>query len=241
MLSNVNNYNLVIYSDDSSSLILNTYLQNPRIRLIIKPYEQFYTYRYKDDWINNHEKNILLRERIDWKVNMLWNEKVHFVYETMQQKYFDTDFYGWCDIGYFRGTNRDLHSTALSNWPSPDKLSMLDKDKIHYACVNNNNDCIYELWTLINDRNEVGVPTKEIPAHQTSIAGGFFISHKDKLEWWRNTFDSRLSLYFQHDYLVKDDQIIIVDCIFSDLNNFRLYKEENPTYDNWFLFQRLLL
>jgi hypothetical protein len=80
-----------------------------------------------------------------------------------------------------------------------------------------------------------------IPAHQVSIAGGFFICHKNCVEWWRNTFDKKLALYFKHGYLVKDDQIIIADCILSDVQKFALCKEEDVRYDNWFLFQRLLL
>lgn len=238
MLSNVNNYNLVIYSDDAGSQMLQKYLQNPRIKLIIKPYEQFYTYRYKDFWIKNHERNEILREWVDWKVNMLWCEKVHFVYETMQQQYFSTDYYGWCDIGYFRGRNMDLNKDELRDWPSYDIVNNLNRKKIYYACIKNNNEYMRELISIIQDKNVLGLPNQEIPAHQNSIAGGFFIAHKDKIEWWRDTFNERLLLYFQNNYLVKDDQIIIVDCIFSNLKHFCLCKEENPKYDNWFLFQR---
>jgi hypothetical protein len=73
-----------------------------------------------------------------------------------------------------------------------------------------------------------------------SIAGGFFVCHKEKIDWWRDTYDTKLKLYFDNGYLVKDDQIIIVDCIFSNLSEFCLCKEQNH-YDNWFLFQRYLL
>jgi glycosyltransferase involved in cell wall biosynthesis len=49
-----------------------------------------------------------------------------------------------------------------------------------------------------------------------------------------------LELYFNHNYLVKDDQIIVADCIFSRIEGFNLILENNPKYDNWFLFQRFL-
>jgi len=241
MLSNVNNYYLVIYSDETSSLCLQKYLQNPRIRLVITPVEEFYTYRYKDQWIKNHEKNALLRERVDWKVNMLWAEKVHFVYETMCQNYFNTDFYGWCDIGYFRGNPTDLDKTTLSNWPNPDRVSVLNRDKIYYACVQKNDEYIRELSALVLRKNENKLPIVPIPPNQVSIAGGFFVTHKHNLAWWRNEFDSKLALYFKHDYLVKDDQLIIVDCVFSNMSHFTLCKEHNVWFDNWFMFQRLLL
>jgi hypothetical protein len=241
MLSNVHQYNLVIYSDESSSQILEKYLGNPKIKLIIKPYDQFYNYKYKDMWINNHDKNHLLRERVDWKVNMLWAEKIHFVKETIDCSHFDTDFYGWCDIGYFRGEHTDLDYNTLSNWPNPQKVFQLNPNKIYYACVNNSKEYINQLFSLINNSNSIGLPRTPIPPNQVSIAGGFFLCHKDKISWWKQTFDAKLCLYFENNYLVKDDQIIIINCIFSNLSHFVLLKEEKPQYNNWFLFQRYLI
>ena len=102
MLSTVNSYNLVIYSDDKSSICLKKYLTNPKIKLIIKDICDFNNYKYKDYFIKNNSKNILLNSMVEWKVNLLWSEKTNFVYETMKNKYFDSEYYGWCDIGYFR-------------------------------------------------------------------------------------------------------------------------------------------
>jgi hypothetical protein len=241
MLSNVNNYNLVIYCDYDGFKILEKYDDNNRIKIVIKPHNQFYTYRYRAEWISNHEKNDLLKDRVDWKLNMLWSEKIHFVNQTMINKYFDTDFYGWCDIGYFRGRPNDTTIAELVNWPNPEKIAGLDPKKIYYACVNNNTEYMNMLTYIVNDKNDLGLPKMHIPAHQVSIAGGFFICHKSLVEWWRDTLDEKLALYFKHGYLVKDDQIIVADCVLSDLEKFVLCNEEDPRYDNWFMFQRLLL
>ena len=243
-----NNFNLVIYTDENSlqyipkreeENIENS--KNQNIKIIIKPFEQFYNYKYKDYWIQNHEKNNLLNNRIDWKVNMLWSEKIWFVNETIQNKYFDTDFYGWCDIGYFRNRQHDINTKHLINWPNLQIISNFDKNKIYYACINNNENYINNLYKLINEKNEGGVPINEIPSDQTSIAGGFFMLYKDKIDFWCNTYNLKLQLYFENNYLVKDDQIILVDCILSDLNHFQLYRENNLLFDNWFMFQRILL
>uniref|UniRef100_A0A6C0JDW9 Uncharacterized protein n=1 Tax=viral metagenome TaxID=1070528 RepID=A0A6C0JDW9_9ZZZZ len=241
MLSNVNNYNLVVYCDSDSYKHLEKYNGNKRIVFVFKPYTKFYNYKYLVKWMHNHEKNDLLKDRTDWKLNMLWSEKVHFVHETMTKKFFDTEYYGWCDIGYFRGRSNDMTKESLVNWPNPKKIYGLDPDKIYYACINNNKDYVKMLAYIINEKNSDGLPSMPIPPHQLSIAGGFFIAHKDKVEWWRDTYDRKLALYFEKDYLVKDDQIIVADCVFSDLENFVLCKEDDPPYDNWFMFQRLLL
>jgi hypothetical protein len=241
MLSNVNQYNLIVYTDELGSRFIEKYLDNPRIKMIIKPPEEFYTYRYKDSWIKNHEKNTLLKDRIDWKLNMLWAEKIHFVYETMRTNPFGSEWFGWCDIGYFRGNPVDINQDAMRQWPNANKIENLSKSHVYYALVNNYDDYLSKLITLISMKNSVGLPEYEIPANQVSVAGGFFISHQSKLDWWRTLFDQKLALYFENERLVKDDQIIIADCVFSNMNDFILLRENNPNFDNWFMFQRFLL
>ncbi len=233
------NFNLVIYADEYSSKFINT-RNKPNIRVIIKQVEQFHNYKYKDNWIENHKKNDLLNKRVEWQVNMLWSEKVWFVHETLTQKYFDTEYYGYCDIGYFRNSPNDLHTNFLSQWPSKSKILALDKTKIHYGIVNNDSENMNGLFRIINNTNVHGLPVTEIPANQVSVAAGFFIGHKDMIDWWATTYDVRLRMYFENNYLVKDDQIIVIDCIMSNLKQFQLHKEKT-SFDNWFMFQRLLL
>jgi hypothetical protein len=237
-ISIVNEFNLVIYTDENSVKCINT-RDNPRIKIVLKPLEQFYNYKYKDSWIKNHEKNHLLKDKSCWELNMLWSEKIQFVKETAESKYFDTPFYGWCDIGYFRNNPNDTHTKNLSSWGK--NISFLNPSKIHYACIQNDDKYMNYLLELVNNKNEYGLPRQEIPAYQNSIAGGFFVLHKDKVDWWAKTYDTTLKNYFEHEYLVKDDQILLVDCILSQLDEFKLFREKNPRFDNWFMFQRYLI
>jgi len=240
-ISIVNNFNLVIYTDEYSSKYIDT-RDNPRIKIIIKPIEDFYNYKYEEYWIKNHEKNNLLKDRIEWKINMLWSEKIWFVNETIKNNYFDTDFHGWCDIGYFRNNRYDIHTNNLFNWANEKKINSLNKNTIYYAIINNDDNYIIFLNNLINNKNEIGLPIDPIPSVQISIAGGFFILHQDKIDWWCQTYENKLKLYFENEYLVKDDQIILIDCVLSNdnKNEFNLIKEKDPRFDNWFLFQRFL-
>jgi len=244
LLSNVVNFNLVIFSNRKSCKILEDLIKgNPRIKLIIKPIEQFYNYKYKKYWERNHQMNVLLKNRIDWELNMLWAEKIHFVAEVYKNKYFKTDYYGWCDIGYFRGRNNDIKTDLIKTWPSKKKELCLNKDKIYYAIVNRNVDYLEYVNKLINTKNEKKLPQTPVPPDQISIAGGFFLLHKKNIWWWKTTFDKKLELYFKNDYLVKDDQIIVADCCFSidTRDRFALQREPKNQYDIWFMFQRLLL
>ena len=77
--------------------------------------------------------------------------------------------------------------------------------------------------------------------NQLSVAGGFFILHKDKYDWWKNTYYKTLTKYFTYDYLIKDDQIILLDCIISNLKQFKIIQETNHHHDPWFVFQNYLL
>jgi hypothetical protein len=238
-ISIVNNFNLVIYTDQNSFKYINT-KNNPKIKIVIKPLESFYNYKYKDYWIKNHENNYLLNDKCCWELNMLWSEKIQFVKETAGKKYFDTDFYGWCDIGYFRNRPEDTHTSELSNWGNNEAILQNYADKISYACVENYIGHIKFLYKIINKRNEIGLPSQPIPPNQKSIAGGFFVLHKKNIDWWATTYDNKLKLYFENNYLVKDDQIILVDCIFSNSDRFSLFSENIANIDNWFMFQRIL-
>jgi hypothetical protein len=171
---------------------------------------------------------------------MLWSEKVWFVQETVENKYFDTEYYGWCDIGYFRNRSNDLSTTYLSNWPNQVKILKMDKNKIHYACIINSIGIMMSIEKLIKNKNANGLPKILIHPEQQSIAGGFFLLHKSKINWWANVYTSKLELYLKNNYLVKDDQTIIIDCIFSAKEHFMLYREKHLVFDNWFMFQRLL-
>jgi hypothetical protein len=247
-LSIVNEFYLVIYTDEESRSYIDTG-GNPRILVVVKPLESFAMYKYKDQWIENHKRNTLLQHQVDWKVNMLWSEKIWFVKETMEKRYFapeigkkkNAERFGWCDIGYFRNRPMDLHTKDLQSWGNAAKVGQLDKTKIAYACINNFEPFMKQLIQCIRTKNNMGLPLIPIPPQQNSIAGGFFVLHRDLIKGWAKTYEDKLALYFNNGYLVKDDQIILADCIFSEPGRFLLFHEGNPKFDNWFMFQRILL
>ena len=230
------NFFLVIYTDINSSKFININ-NNPNIKIILKPLKLFHNYKYKNFWIRNHSKNVYLNSMICWELNMLWSEKTWFVKETVEKNYFNTEMHGWCDIGYFRNRPDNMHTIYLKNWPNVKKL---DQNKIHYACVNNDAKFIQILRQNILHKNQKGLPSIPIPPNIPSIAGGFFILHKNKIHWWTHLLDDKLQLYFNHGHLVKDDQIILADCIFSNMEYFSIHFENDKKYDNWFMFQRIL-
>ena len=63
-------------------------------------------------------------------------------WERRAMKYFDTDYYGWCDIGYFRTDN-------AKDWPHYHMT--IDKTKIYYGLVNK--QIFNQIDTYIDDRD----------------------------------------------------------------------------------------
>jgi hypothetical protein len=246
MLQNVRNYYLVLYTDEHSRFFVTEYDNHPRIRIVNREIEEFTQYKHKDNWIANHDSNTEINEITDWQVNMLWSEKIHFVDHTIRhiRDYFPTlesvDWYGWCDIGYFRPTYDNLKPEQLLNWPNPERLAELDPTKIHYALVNKVEYAVNNIRRMVETKNEYGLPKTPLPINQVSVGGGFFLLKKENMEWWRTTFDDMLALYFRHKYLVKDDQMVIATCVFSNPDRFYLHFENNMWYDLWFAFQRIL-
>ena len=130
MLTEVTNYNLVLFTDAAGELLLRDhfspyYFQNPRIKIVQKPIETWHNYQYQKAWIKNHTKNTSLNGKTEWKLNMLWAEKINFVNEARVNEYFPlTDFYGWCDIGYFR-------EGPCPTFCTTPKILALNKNKIY--------------------------------------------------------------------------------------------------------------
>jgi hypothetical protein len=255
LLSIVNKFNLVIYTDkDSFSILKPIFINNPsisnkigiKIKIIIKPMDEFFSYKYKDQWIQNHETSGLdLHQTVDWSLLMLWCEKPHFVNETITNKYFDTLFYGWCDIGYFR--NENTATSILQMWPNSLKLLSL-KNGIHYTCVENNKTNFVSLQQDIlnhyknkkdNDFLVInGQPTNKLL--NNCFAGGFFIIRPNLIDTFVHIFDTKLRYYFDNNYTVKDDQTILLDVIFTNPCLFCLHWSNDKHNDNWFMFQQLL-
>jgi hypothetical protein len=252
LFSIINNFNLVLYTDINSFnslkpiLITENYIKNQdKIKIIIKPMEEFYGYKYKENWIKNHNKSELsLHKKIDWELNMLWCEKIHFVNDTIKKNYFTTRYYGWCDIGYFRELNYNKLN-AFKKWPSHLTLLFNFPNKIHYGCVQKDqmkykmlqNDIIRHY----NDNDNNNINNKTSPCHSKNLeevcfAGGFFILTKQLAEIYSRMFDAKLVYYFKNNYIIKDDQQIIMDCIFTNPQIFQIHFSEN-----WFMFQELLL
>jgi hypothetical protein len=201
-------------------------------------------YKYKEYWIKNHTNSKLsLHANIDWKLNMLWNEKIFFVKETVSKGYFNTLYYGWCDIGYFRNNPNNIHTDYLKYWPNYIKLlkSPFVDNFIHYARVQkNNNVYINEIEHVKNHyiNNLNTHPCSDLSTNY--FAGGFFILRNNIVNFYSKIFEDKLKYYFDNNYTIKDDQTIVLDIISTNKQLFYIHENFNNKLDEWFAFQQIL-
>jgi hypothetical protein len=227
--SNENN-KIVIFTNKLSRVFIPEF---NNVTIIELEFEDFYLYKYKDNFINNHKKNIFFTG-LDWRLVMLWCQKIWFIKYALTLSLTDDNWVNWCDIGYFRCRNEgpmcDLQLSELNGWGTIPEW--FDSEYIYYGLV------VPSSIPIIKNmiRNKIN-----IPPHQISIAGGFFICSKSNLDWWETTFENKLIHYFNENILIKDDQLIIIDCICSEDTGYKFkLLHDNSNYDPWFPFQRFL-
>jgi hypothetical protein len=243
-LENIHNVYVIVFTDTHGYERLSSFSEKySNIQVIIKEFKDLEGYSQETFWRENHTKNVLLKDRISWELNVLWNEKIRFVKLARDLGFIKTDWFGWCDIGYFRGRPNDISIERISGIPSDKVMNSLDTKKVYYGFVGNPYPAFLErCYQLRLSRDDFGIPSPQIPVNQNIIAGGFFVCHQDKIDWWYDTYYRKLQLYIDTHTLIRDDQIIILDCFTENQEHFELIQEKHPEkYDLWFVFQRFLL
>jgi hypothetical protein len=256
-LTIVKNFNLVIFMDIFTYDYICQYKLNEiidsksdKIKVVFKEKSQFYCYRFKNYFIKN-QKYVTFDNynKMSWEMNLIWCEKINFVSDTIVNKYFDTEYYAWCDIGYFRNDpNGDLTLEELKEWGSNTKVitNPNNINKITYGSPYKHFNSV-ETWSKIIKNGLYYVLKNKInstsdPSTPRSVAGNFFILHKNKINWWCQTFYSILYFYFKNNGVLYHDETILSICLALYPDNFNIIVEKNPRFsDTWRLFQRYLL
>jgi len=255
-LTIVKNFNLVIFTDKLTydyicECKLNEIIESKRnkIKIILKEKSNFYCYQYKDYFIGNQPKiKFGNYDKMSWEMNMIWSEKLNFVSEVITKKFFDTEYYGWCDIGYFRNEPEgDLSVEDLTEWGNNIKIidNLRDKNKIIYGSPYSNFSP-QEIWTNVVKKGVKFIIDEKINAdnenYVRSVCGGFFLLHKNKINWWCDKYYSLLYLYVKSNGLLCHDETILSICAALYPEHFKIVIEPNTKFnDKWRLFQRYLL
>ena len=258
----VNRFYLVIYTGETEYDVICDEIRKlgedtqRKIKVVLKPFSEFHNSKHERFWMeNNARPGCKLAEIADWRLNMLWCEKTHFVRETIENRYFDTEYYGWCDVGYFRDTlssGSAYRERICEHWPNPDKINRLHKDKVYYGCNLSpsqlHNGYTYHARYFNNADPETGIPRESYPRRAHLLSGGFYIAGREKALWWCSRFQDILELYITNNVVIQDDQHIIAHCVFTTTTpgttnpDFCIIKINETNEDAlWFLFRDFLL
>tara|TARA_B000000477_G_scaffold3642_1_gene3309 strand:+ start:2126 stop:2920 length:795 start_codon:yes stop_codon:yes gene_type:complete len=224
-LSIIKNNNIVIYCncDRTIRLILelrSNYLNKTKIVKI--NIQDLYTYKYIDYFTKDNKKD---PEKYHvTELYLIWNNKVAFMYDAFKNKYFDTEYYMWTDIGMLR--EEKLYDILNAN-DFKCNVEKLNKNKIILLKLNNftKEELSYKN-TIIPYKYKTGI---------NRCGGGAIISSKFLMEKWFNIYYSMLDTFISNDFFAGKDQNILNNIYIKygdDL--FNLIEPNDYNLDKWF-------
>ena len=222
---------LVIYTDQISKPLLPPTDDLPNVAVIEYHLSEFYGARHVRQFKHMHEFMRGDRTRDSWHVLMVQCEKVWMLRRTVQDAVLgQSDLYAWCDLGYFR-------VLPLSNvWPSPQKLEMVNPDRVLCGVVNRKFDMIRGLMDAAK--------IEELPCLPPGVdhfSSNFFITGPNVVEWLSFAFDNLLKLHFLHEQPVRHDRSVWDVLVAQNPEMFVTLCEPPGSENNiWIQFHRIL-
>ena len=224
---------MVIFTDDESIEKIrqlrkwaeqNTVIINRPLQDTYCAQEKYMNYWMKD-WQRDYERHIH-----NPKLYIVWNEKSKFVEEVIENNYFNTDYYCWCDIGCFRtSTNIEKYK----KFPNIEKIEQTNsKDKIQLLNIEsfNQREIDYVKKIKLDE-----APIRNIFQLQHRIGGTIFIGHISAWKKWIPTFYTMIETFMINNTFTGKDQDIMamITLLYPDIVN--LIKP--PTNNDWFYLQ----
>ena len=180
------NENYVIYTRNEDLSLLKENREKFKNKTIyeIKDIDGFYTYGLN---IQNKTHPIHVPSK---ELGLIWLEKINLVNETSKKNPYNSEWFCWIDSGIV--TLRDKKVTNYTTISDLECVNNLDKDKINYT-------------SSVKDK-----VTNNWYDYKHDVAGGAYIIHKSKTQFYRDKFYNFLNdcLKNCNDYQCYSDQII---------------------------------
>jgi len=212
---------MVIYTDKSTYNLIYE-LRKPFMKftkIIVCQLSDFYMYKYvkqfENTWLLDHEKHIHTPE-----LYMVWAEKSFFLRRAIENNYFNTYNFFWCDIGSLRG---QLDPKNMIHWPYISNCRY-DSEKVYISKVGDFDKKFYDL------------DSDGIIKHDTSIyldtVGGLFGGGANVLQKWADEYEYTLQHYFKRNKFAGKDQLVYLNiCLKNpDMVNMLISNSNNKYY-----------
>jgi hypothetical protein len=156
---------------------------------------------------------------------IIWNEKTKFVMDAIGNNFFDTNYFCWCDIGYFRDDN--YHS---KNFPTLTNITQ--KNKLYILQLHPFTSIEKDMLALIKKKDNHLLNIFQTIVH---LSGNCFIGHDSSWNEWNKNYYAIMDKLIENDSFIGKDQDIMA--LVSGLYPETVSLIEQ---DNWFFFQKYL-
>jgi|Laugresbdmm110sn_1035088.scaffolds.fasta_scaffold02198_4 hypothetical protein len=144
---------------------------------------------------------------------VLWNSKLDFIKQVIEQNPFSSDKFIWADIGCLRTTNTSIISSISSEYPIYDKISASKID-------------IVLLEPFFNE-------TQRVFIDETHFSGSMFGGHKDAMLRFHHLFYTRFHEHITRDIFIGCDQQTISSVYIENTDLFNYITSHHISHDDW--------
>ena len=209
------NINLVIYTNEESKKMIESYREKRNTVYIIRPFTEFKTYSFLEYW--EHCEKIDIEKKYGCGHNkflyMIWNERYyHWMQEVTQTNPFNSTHFVWCDIGIVREEEmvskiRSFPAGILNLQPHQFLLSQVDHFYQHETTFHS--DGILNVLHNINEATSCNVINK--------VQGGFFGGTHESIQLFTDMYKSHLSRFITTKQFAGKDQYVlnnlVIECL----------------------------
>ncbi len=111
----------VIFTDRETYRDFFTSRTAGNVRYVFVDWQKFLCWGLYDKFVESAD------DEAKWRLNMLWNEKIHFVRRAIGLNLYGSEFFVWTDIGCFRDSR---YNRFYRNWPSIRRLRSIGAAKV---------------------------------------------------------------------------------------------------------------
>ncbi len=163
---------------------------------------------------------------------MVWAEKSWFIKKTIDDNYFNTDWFFWCDIGCFRNekyVEKYLSFPKFKNIPDKSKIIFSKVAEFNSSDTNIDNNGIPTMYHNISDQTKL-----------CRIQGGFFCLHKSMSNVLTELYENTFNLFMKQKMFAGKDQYIMYTMYLEQPAIFEMIEAKDYTNDIindlWFSF-----
>ena len=210
----------IIFTNKQTYDIYFKTVNNSNTYFYILEFQDFYTYKYLETFEKHFEFD---HEKIIHNIYLylIWNEKSNFLKKSIELNYFNTNFFVYCDIGYFRVRNL---MSIYRNWPKTKVLSSIG-DKVTLLEVNRFDMNEFEFEDMPKSFQYVN-----------RIGGGVIAGSKKVLLKWTQLYYEMLEKFIEINRFIGKDQSIMASVYLKNKKIINLVKHRptNLCQNKWF-------